>query len=286
VPERLAVTVYPTMTESDNLTAPDALRQVLDIVELLAKAEAYQEGGPNKIVWRLTSASANSPFTVELEATAHMPDVSISLQALRVKQIVRGAVSSILDGGSRADWLDNGAGRTLKSILQRNLNGVGRTDIDFRNSADPIVIVHASAKRAVLALEMAELDEELKDDDLTHVEYGALEGEVMSTGLHHSRPAVFLKERLSGERVICVLSAEIAERIGPEHSWLEVWTGRRTLVSGAVYYDQEGVARRVHAENVETFVVPEVALNEIRDSDFTGGMSPLNFLNHARGDGG
>ena len=186
----------------------------------------------------------------------------------------------------RADWLDSPAGKTLKNILQRNLNGVGRTDIDFRTSGDPVVIVHASAKRAVLALEKAELDEELGDDDLTHVEYGALEGEVVATGLHHSRPAVFLKDRLSGERVICVLSAEIAEKIGPEHSWLEVWTGRRTLISGAVYYDEAGVARRVHAESVETFVVPDVGLEEVRDPDFTGGLSTADFLHYVRGERG
>jgi len=257
---------------------------VLDIVELLAKADAHQDQSSEKIVWRLVSASANSPFTVELEATASAPEVSVSLQAIRVKQIVREAVSSLLEKGERAEWLDSPAGRTLKSILQRNTNGIGRTDIDFRNSADPIIIVHASAKRAVLALERAELDEELADDDLTHVEYGSLEGEVLSTGLHHSRPAVFLRERLSGERVICILSADIAEKIGPEHSWLEVWTGRRTLVSGAVYYDQEGIARSVHAENVETFITPDIALEDIRDPEFTGGMSIADFLDHVRGE--
>ena len=272
------------MTNSDNLTAPDALRQVLDIVDLLSKAEANQDF-EEKIVWRLLSASANSPFAVELVATATAPDISIALQALRVKQIVREAVSSLLEtGGHAAEWMDNTAHRTIKNILNRNMNGIGRTDIDFKTSDDPVIIVHASAKRALLALERSEIDSALSEEDLTHVEYGAVEGEVIATGLHHSRPSIFLRERLTGERVVCVLATEIAEKIGPEHSWLEVWTGRRTLVFGAVYYDQEGVIRRINAENIETFVVPDVAFDDIRDPDFTGGLSPADFLNHAWGD--
>ena len=224
--ETLAITVHPAMTDSHNLTVPDALRQVLDFVELLSKAEAYQDFS-EKIVWRLFGASANSPFTVELVATAARPDVSIALQAIRVKQVVRESVSLLLEFGERADWMDGTAHRAVRNLLQRNTNGIGRTDIDFRTDDEHIVIVHASAIRALLAMERTEIDNELGEEDLTHVEYGAIEGEVIATGLYHSRPSVILKERLSGERVTCVLAPDIAEKIGPEHNWLEIWTGRR-----------------------------------------------------------
>ena len=210
--ETLAITVHPAMTNSDNLTVPDALRQVLDFVELLSKAEAYQDFS-EKIVWCLFGASANSPFTVELVATAARPDVSIALQAIRVKQVVRESVSLLLKSGERADWMDGTAHRAVRNLLQRNTNGIGRTDIDFRTDDEHIVIVHASAKRALLAMERTEIDNELGEEDLTHVEYGAIEGEVIATGLYHSRPSVILKERLSGERVTCVLAPDIAEKI-------------------------------------------------------------------------
>ena len=48
---------------------------------------------------------------------------------------------------------------------------------------------------------------------------------------------------------------------------------KATLISGEIYYDQSGTIRRINAESVETFVVPEVTFEDIRDPDFTGGLA-------------
>ena len=75
------------------------------------------------------------------------------------------------------------------------------------------------------------------------------------------------------------------KKFGPEHNWLEIWTGRRTLDQGK-YITINLVQYAVLTQKAsKTFVVPEVTFEDIRDPDFTGGLvRPLEFLKHVWGD--
>lgn len=279
---KLTVTVYPSGTDSTDLTVSDALHQILDLINLLTSAE--QAEGGEQIVWRLKSASTNTPFRLEAEPTGRDPSVSVAFQARRAGTAVRTALDALANGRVETDWLDEGSIRTAKRFFERNTNGVGRTDILFEEDQTPLIVVHANARTAVRAIEQDELDRGTAAVDWTHTEYGAVEGDVVAAVQFHNRPALTLRERLSGERITCVLSPEIALQIGPQHSWDEVWSGKRVLVNGAVYYNEAGQISRVDADSVEPISPMPADVQAARSADITNGLSPVDFLSRVWGD--
>ena len=55
--ETVRITVRPSAAHADVLTVHDAMRQVLDIFELLSGAD-----GSEQVTWALVDATMNSPF--------------------------------------------------------------------------------------------------------------------------------------------------------------------------------------------------------------------------------
>lgn len=128
----------------------------------------------------------------------------------------------------------------------------------------PTTIVHSSAKIAVLSIERSRIDEQLQTTDWTRSEFGAVEGEILSTTNLYTKPVIVIKERLSGEKINCFPSPELAERVGHTHSWEETWDHRRVSISGELHYDSDGNLKKIDAVDLREIIAKPVNLKEIR----------------------
>ncbi|ALK07829.1 hypothetical protein BVIR_11 [Blastochloris viridis] len=257
------------------------MRQVLDVIELVEKADEVEGSEESKVVWRLKRASTNSPFTVEAQGWSKDPAVSVDVRAARAKRTAREAIAGLLISHEPPDWMDGAALRTAKRLLERNLNGIGQTDL--RMGDDPIQIFPATAQIGVISLEKALIDEKLSAPNLRRTEFGSFEGEIIAATRHYQNPALVIRERLTGDRITCVLSPDIAQQVGPAHSWTEIWAGRRVMVGGALHYSTEGQIAKADVDALSVVDERIVDLNELRELDITGGMSAADFLNLIRG---
>lgn len=251
------------------------MRQVLDTLELLEKAAPADD--PGRVIWRLARASTNSPFTVVAASGSLDPTVSVALLASEQAVRFRTGVRELIEHGTRPAWMDAAALSTAKRLFDRNLNGVGRTDFAFPEG-DVILITRAEAMRATLNVDQVIIRERLRIEDWSRTEYGSVEGQIVAARTHYSKPALVLKERLSGARVTCLLAADLAERLGPDRHLSDVWQGRRVLVSGALLYGEEGHLAKIEAEDLEEVREEAVDLNEIRALGLAGGLLPAEYL--------
>ncbi len=278
IPETVTIVVHPSGTDADNLTVADAMQQVLDTFELLSKAEVKDDSLGASVVWRLERASTNSPFTVEATPVSSNPEISIDRQALNTIHAFQEGINSILHAKGKPQWIDQESEGTLKRILARNLNGIGRTDIFSGYHDAPTSIDHRSARRAQNYLEVLAAEEALKVEDLTRKEYGSIEGHVTDATTWHGRPAFRMRARLSGKELICILSKAEAASIGEEHNWSEVFKRQRVLVSGICHYNPAGIVLRVDVDTITAIKPRDVSLSELRDPNLTAGLSPSDHL--------
>ena len=279
----LSITVHPSALGAEFLTVSDAMRQVLDFIEVLEKMDSARGDG-QRIVWRLTDAHTNSPpFTVTAEAFAGDPTVSVAYEAQQVIGLFASGMRHLLDGET-PDWLEADVSAPLQKIFKRNLNGIGQTEVAIEDE-EPFDILPGKAKTALIAIDRAMLDIEAEVIDHRHTEYGSVEGEVVGLTSYYDARALVLRERLSGERITCVLSADLAAKIGPEHRWLEAWGGRRYLIGGSLQYGPEGMLKRIDAVTFDEVPAADVALTDIRGADILGGDTVKEHLKRFWGDG-
>jgi hypothetical protein len=109
---------------------------------------------------------------------------------------------------------------------------------------------------------------------------GSVEGNVIRLETYHGQPALRLQERLYGDQFPCVLSEALAEQIGHQHDWSEVWTGRRVLVSGELRFRPAGHIGRVYATNIQPIDARQLTYDDISDRNFTNGLSTREYLSH------
>lgn len=269
----VSITVHPSDLSGDYLTVSDAMLQVLDMIGALAGIEAGDDS-ERQIVWRLKEAHTNSPpFTVRAEAYPRDPQVSVQLEAERVTALYAVAISSVLKG-DKPDWLESEPGRLLKRALKRNLNGVGHTDIAV-DDGPPIIIVPASARAGITALETAE---DAPEEEVQRTEYGTVECQVIGLTKYYYSPAIIVIERLSHEKVICVLTPELAAELGPEHQWSEAWEGRSLRVGGKLTYGADGKLKRINAQFQEPIEWANVSLDDLAHLDITEGRTVRQHL--------
>lgn len=279
----LSITVHPAPLSGEYLTVGDAMRQILDIVEGLEHSETH-DGGPRQISWRLTKAHTNSPpFTVVAEPFPVHPSLSISLAANRLAedfvQDVRALLSGVIPDGFSTD-----AAKPVRRALERNLNGIGKTDIQL-DGADAVYVVPQSAKAAISALDRLAVEEEAAVVDWSRTEYGSVEGQVVGLARWNDKPAIIIIERLSQDKFTAVLSSELAEQVGSTHTWIEAWAEQRVMVSGALHYNAENSLKRADLSDLQPLEWTDVELSELRKIDILQGRSVSDHLNLIRGDG-
>lgn len=277
----LSITVHPSAIGAEYLSVSDAMHQILDVIEALEKAETGG-GGKRQIVWRLTEAHTNSPpFTVTAEAFPVDPVVSINLEAARVVTAFSRGVKELLEG-RKPEWLSADVMQPLKRALLRNMNGVGRTEVNI-DDQEPFNVVPSNARTAVVTLERLELDLAEAVVDYSRTEFGSVEVEVQGITRWNGKPALTVTERLSREKVTCVLTPELANKLGPTHKWGEAWEGQRLLVSGALHYSPDSSLKRIDAEEAEDMPWTDVSISDLQCIDILQGRSVSEHLRLSRG---
>lgn len=272
--ERITITVESNIGEDGPLTVMDTLDQFKDAFELLTAAISQEPGG-EKIRWRLERLSKNSPATVTAVAYSDDPEIVSGPLVHRGKRRFSRDMTALRDSGEISPWLRQKSG-VAKQFLRRNLNGIGKTSFFLEDDAPQTVLVERSARASLKFLERAEETAEMEDK--SHSEFGVIDAHVGRTDTYHGKPAIYIKDRLSGALVPCILSDELAAKEGPVHSWTDAWSGKRIRVRGRIYYDRHGKISRVSAVDLEDVSPRDVSLKELREIDLLGGKSPVEHL--------
>lgn len=272
--ERVTITVESNIGEDGPLTVMDTLDQFKDAFELLAAAISQEPGG-EKIRWRLERLSKNSPATVTAVAYSADPEIVAGPLVHRGKQRFSRDMAALRESGEVSPWLRQKSS-VAKQFLKRNLNGVGKTAIVLEEDAPQTILVERSARASLRSLERAEAAVETEDQ--SHSEYGTIDAHVVNTATWFGKPALEIKERLSGKNIQCVLSEELAAREGPSHSWADAWSGNRIRVKGRIYYDKDGKISRISAVDMEDVAPRDVSIKELRELNLLGGKLPADYL--------
>jgi hypothetical protein len=276
--ERVTITVESNIGEDGPLTVMDTLDQFQDAFELLTAAISQEVGG-EKIKWRLEALSKNSPATVTAVAYSPDPEIVVGPLVHRGKQRFTRDLAALRDGDV-APWLRKKA-HVAKQMLSRNLNGIGRTAFALEDDAPMTVLVERTARASLKAIQQAEIANE--PEDRSHSEHGTIDAHVARTDTYHGKPALYIKDRLTGKIIPCVLSDELADKEGPSHSWTDAWKGKRIRVKGRIYYDRDGTVSRISAVDLDDVTPRPVDLNALREADILEGKSPVEYLDELWG---
>lgn len=272
-PEKITVTITSSIGEDAPLTVSDAMSQILDFFELLSAAGGDQA---SLIDWQLVDVAMQSPLRATAEAIPKMPGVATEPIARREKVALESSFERMVVRGEVPEWMNDAARSRAKALFGRNMNGIGRMDIQFYEDAPLTRIDQRQARIAVEAIENVE--KASTEADLSRVEMGSLEGDVLLTGPYRGQPAIQLRERLSGLDVWCVFAPELAKQVGPQHSWEETWRNRRVLITGRITYSRDGRIRLVYALGLKDLDPSPLEYRDIADPHFTGGLAASEYL--------
>lgn len=246
------------------------MQQVLDIFEMIEDAPGVQ--------WKLAVATTNSPFYVEGEAVSFEPSVDVSVVARAQKKYLSENFAAISKGKPPVNDSFNVA--IAKRVLARNVNGVGITEIDV-DLGEPVKVTPKVAKSAIEALkkEPAGLFEEIAQ---VHEEIGSVEGTLQDVGTYKNKPAVRIRNKMSGD-VWCVLSEKLQAEFQDRATYRDVWHHQSVVVRGKLNYRGDGILNFVYANDINLMAPPPpVNLDKLRDPEFTGGLSIADYLERFR----
>lgn len=269
----MRVVIRPSGAHPDILTIRDAVDQVRDIFELA-------ENDDPRVAWKLVSATTNTPLTIAAEMVAMVPDLTplelSALAAARTKEVDEG-FTALERGEIIPAWSHGRKGNVLKRLLNRSLNGIGRTDVQVNDEPERKTLTPTSAGFALRAIERAH-----PAVDRSRAEVGSIEGEYLEIGHHYGHPAIKLRERKTGAEVWCWVSESDFERFSDRVKVADVWRHKRVRARGKLYYNSSGDLLRVEARDAQLMDVARVRLEEVRDPNFTGGLSVSEYLNRLR----
>jgi hypothetical protein len=269
---RVRIVIRPSGSHPDILTIRDAVDQVRDIFDLA-------ENDNPSVAWKLVSATTNTPLTISAELVAMEPDISpTELAAFASDQTreLKEGFSALERGSIIPSWSRGRKATTLKRLLNRSLNGIGRTDVQVNDERERETITPQTAMLALRAIDAA------PQIDRGRAEVGSVEGEYLEIGTHYAHPAIKLRERKTGAEIWCWVSDSDLERFSDRVKVADVWRHKRVRARGKILYDRNGGILRVEAQDVQLTEVPRVTLDEVRDPHFTNGLSVSEYLNRLR----
>lgn len=276
--ERLIVSVDAPTSRPDLLSVQDAFTHILELFELAVHSESDAE---NVVVWRLVSASMKSPLTVVAEAVSARHDVNIDQIARAQKQEFARNLGELRHGRIPKVWSSGQVRKTTRDVFLRNRDGIGRTNINIDPTDEhstEIVVTPEDAEVVIRALDDTIVDTISKTKD----QIGSIEGFLIEVGTHYNKPAIRIRERKTGADVWCIIPEEFRALIASEANFDDVWSGRRVVVHGRITYEGAGQISRVFASDVHRVELHPVGVENIRDSNFTGGLSVAEYLEKLR----
>jgi hypothetical protein len=269
---RVRIVIRPSGSHPDILTIRDAVDQVRDIFDLA-------ENDDPSVAWKLVSATTNTPLTIAAELVAMKPEISPTelavLANLRTRELKEG-FDALERGAIIPSWSSGRKAHTLKRLLNRSLNGIGRTDVQIDDEPERETITPEAAQCALRAIDAA------SEINRAGAEVGSIEGEYLEIGTHYAHPAIKLRERKTGAEIWCWVSEGDLERFSQRVKAVDVWRHKRVRARGKILYDRNGGILHIEAQDVQLTEVPPVRLDEVRDPDITGGLSVSEYLNRLR----
>lgn len=270
---RVRIVIRPSGSHPDVLTIRDAVDQVRDIFEL---AESDNPG----VAWKLASATTNTPLTIVAEMIAMEPDITAAaLAALASEQTkaLKEGFDALERGRVIPAWSDGRKAGALRRVLKRSLNGIGRTDVQVNEEPERETLTPQIAETALRVLDAP------PDVDRSRAEIGSIEGEYLYLGDHYAHPAIKIKERKTGAEVWCWVSETDLERFSSELiRAADVWRHKPVRARGKIYYSMAGDMLRVEATDVQLLEAKRVALDGVREPNFTGGLTVSEYLDRLR----
>jgi hypothetical protein len=275
VSQKLIVSVDASRDHPNLMTVQDVFAHVLELFQLVNESDPAAQG---EIVWRLVSASMNSPFTVTAEAVAAKPGVRVDVVARRQRRAFRDAYSELRAGRLPRVWSTPKARDTVSRVLARNRNGIGSTRIDYGLKTEkPIVITPDEAAAGVAAIVADTLAPRKTKEQI-----GSIEGKLVQVATHYNQPAIQLIERKTDAEIWCVVPEQFIHEISEHTSVEDVWKESRVIVRGTIHYGTDGKISRLVATDVRRVLPREVPDDSIADRNFTGGLSVTEYLEKLR----
>ena len=273
-PKKITVEASPDHPEI--LDIRDAMQQVMDYFELLT------DRGQSNIVWNLVFASTSSPFTTEGVPVDLRTNAPAYGQVRDHVATIRRGFARLQEGKPLDDDFPVEKREVAKQILKRNLNGIGRTAIDFGD--DAVYEIGPQQAARSLAVINGEDDEEYDYffSTFSRKELGSIEGRIVDLSTDYDEPAIKLKEHRSGREIQCRISAEARDEIENSLTAGDVWTHRRARVRGMINYDPNGKIVRVYDGRIAFIEAKESEIRDFRDPDFTGGLAAYEYIDKLR----
>lgn len=94
-------------------------------------------------------------------------------------------------------------------------------------------------------------------------------------------PAVWIKDRRSGEDILCTLTGEMAAVLLAGDRVRDEWVGHRVVARGSIHHGDIGGIIVINAQSID--FLRSVGVRGIpHDEDFTGGLDVYSYLDHLR----
>ena len=273
----LRITVEPSAKHPDVLDIRDAMQQVLDFFDLLT------DQTNENVVWNLTFASTNSPFVAE-GAPVDLRTNSGAFSAIEkhVKTIERGFTKIAAGDPVDSDFPQEKL-KVAQRMIERNLNGIGRTKFDFGNEENTVEIVPRTAQRSLQTIRgETDIFYEYLFSTFARREIGSIEGRIVDLGTHYEKPAVQVLEQISDRGVWCQVDERTLEEIENKITAGDVWKHRRVRVRGEISYDATGKIARVFDGRVSFISSKNVGIDDLYDPDFAENLQPYEYLEKLR----
>lgn len=267
------ITVDASEEYPEVLDIQDAMQQVQDYFNLIT------DHTQTNVVWKLSSATTMSPFTV----TGEPVDLRTRAGGYGLIQEHIGKVRQGLErlhaGEDVGPDFPEEKREVATSLLQRNLNGIGITQFSFGEN-DPIVeFDKQTARRAINVLER-------KDDELyqyifgsfSRREIGSIEGEIVDVATDNNEPAIHVEDRITGRIIPCRVDKSIQHEIERRLTAADVWERRHVRINGELNYDYTGKLIRIFRGRISFLELVDKPIDDIHDPSFTEGLSPQDYL--------
>lgn len=281
----IKITVRGTDNRGDDApTVQDLLSQVQDQVDILkAVEEAISGDGKEKIVWRVTDVTKNSPITFEITPYPKNHGMDIQSRANDVIAATAKGLQTLMVQGERPLHFTDVVLKKIENINNRVTNGLAGSTVDFSEYEDApqYELTHTTAAKTV-----KKIAEIRVPAHRPHREIGSVEGYIKTVGRDgFGRPVLTMATRIDGTDLKCVSSDGGLDRIGH----LEVGAvirGMRVRVHGLLYFKSPEALDRIEVERVELFEKTDdlPAIQDLIDPEFTGGLEAVEFMRLRRDD--
>lgn len=244
------VTIVVDLDAAGAPPAADSVRQLLVLLDDLAEQDS-------KLDWRLVSVSVNSPLRAQVTAfdksgadaapsdALHAASSTFDLLAITNDNEPMKAVSAIRDNERRR----------LKNLLTPLRNRSGSITVEIEGQ--PATVIRAKAANELLE-RLSAVSPKRRGP-----EYGSIEGQIISATTYYGKPALKVRQFLTGGEIMCVFEAHAAKSLGAGRTLAEVWEGQRILVRGKIVFDASGQAQTMQAEDLRAIASRRVTPDEL-----------------------